>query len=216
MNIFDIETGPVPEPELARVKPTFTANRSYKDPAKIAADLAEKEAAWRENAALSAVTGRVLAIGMIDAFGHTTIVHDSADEAMVIRRFWLELTNTSPPYRPAIWGGFGIFHFDLPFLIRRSWRLGLKIPPIRNGRYWSEKFVDLREVWQCGDRRKPHVGQSVSRTPRTEAGKRRRLRAALPRRIDQAGCDPLPGAGSQDNQGPRLPDLPQHLAAIIQ
>lgn len=152
MNIFDIETGPVPESELARVKPEFVANRSYKDPAKIAADLAEKEAAWRENAALSAVTGRVLAIGMMDAFGHITIAHDPADEAGVIRRFWLEITNTSPPYRSSSWAGFGIFHFDLPFLIRRSWKLGLRIPPIRNGRYWSEKFVDLREVWQCGDR----------------------------------------------------------------
>lgn len=152
MNIFDIETGPVPDDELDRLKPEFSANRSYKDPAKIAADLAEKEAAWRENAALSAVTGRVLAIGMVDANGEITLAHDPTDEVSVIRRFWLEIENTSPPYRASTWGGFNIFHFDLPFLIRRSWKHRLKIPPIRVGRYWSEKFVDLREVWQCGDR----------------------------------------------------------------
>lgn len=49
--------------------------------------------------------------------------------------------------------GFNICSFDLPFLIRRSWKHGVPVPfGIRRGRYWGEQVIDLRELWQLGDR----------------------------------------------------------------
>jgi hypothetical protein len=34
--------------------------------------------------------------------------------------------------------------FDLPFLIRRSWAWGVPVPMVREGRFWSRQFIDLR------------------------------------------------------------------------
>jgi predicted PolB exonuclease-like 3'-5' exonuclease len=156
MNYFDIETEPLPDEELALVKPTFTAPRSWKDPAKIAAEIAEKEVAWKENAALSAVTGRVLAIGiivdgvfrMIDPQSQIEAARMQSGEAPVIREFWGAVSCSSEK-----WAGFNSFRFDLPFLIRRSWKLGIEVPRVvREGRWWGTRFVDLRELWQLGDR----------------------------------------------------------------
>jgi uncharacterized protein YprB with RNaseH-like and TPR domain len=49
--------------------------------------------------------------------------------------------------------GFNIFQFDLPFLIRRSWKHRVPVPlGLRRGRYWNDELIDLREVWQVGDR----------------------------------------------------------------
>ena len=47
--------------------------------------------------------------------------------------------------------GFNIAHFDLPFLIRRSMKHGIKFAPVfRNYRYLSDQFIDLMLVWKCG------------------------------------------------------------------
>jgi hypothetical protein len=48
--------------------------------------------------------------------------------------------------------GFYSNRFDVPFLIRRSWRLGVPVPRgIMHGRYMNDVFVDLIQVWQLGD-----------------------------------------------------------------
>ena len=45
--------------------------------------------------------------------------------------------------------GFNSNQFDLPFLIRRSWKHNVAVPMgIRRGRYWSDQVLDLRDVWQ--------------------------------------------------------------------
>ena len=70
--LFDIETAPLPESELAALVPPFdpaeVRTGNLKDPDKIAAKLAEAEANHRrdfiERAALDPLTGRVLAIGL--------------------------------------------------------------------------------------------------------------------------------------------------------
>ena len=49
--------------------------------------------------------------------------------------------------------GFNSNAFDLPFLIRRSWKHRVPVPfGIRRGRYWAEQMIDLRDAWQLGDR----------------------------------------------------------------
>ena len=60
--------------------------------------------------------------------------------------------------------GFNIFNFDLPFLIRRSWKHRVPVPfGLRRGRYWCEQLVDLRDAWQLGDRQAKGSLDSIAR-----------------------------------------------------
>jgi len=141
---FDIESAPLPESDLTPLMPVFEAPSNYRDEAKIKAAIEEKKKAWLEDAALDPLTGRVLCIGLL--IGEKFTLLENPDESQLLGEFWGRCVI---PGRRMI--GFNCFLFDLPFLIRRSWKHGLQ-PQVRKGRYWSDDFVDLREVWQCGDR----------------------------------------------------------------
>ena len=157
--IYDIETGALPEAELTALLPPFdpaeVKTGTLKDPDKIAAKLAEAEANHRrdflEKAALDPLTGRVVAIGLLypDSGEFVVIGHD--DEAATLREFWLTTKGEMGRINEMV--GFNSNGFDLPFLIRRSWRHRVPVPfGIRRGRYWSDEMVDLRDAWQLGDR----------------------------------------------------------------
>ena len=163
--VFDLETGPLAESELSALLPPFdpaeVKTGNLKDPAKIAEKIAEAEANHRrdffDKAALDPLTGRVIAIGMVLADGHqdydegefVIIGHD--DEARTLTEFWELVRGDMGRINPLI--GFNIGNFDLPFLIRRSWKHRIAVPfGIRRGRYWSDQVVDLRDAWQLGDR----------------------------------------------------------------
>ncbi len=127
---------------------------NLKDPEKIAAKRAEAEADHRrlfiERAALDPLTGRVLAVGLLSDQGDFRIIgHD--DEATLLREFWTACRDGKARLNRLI--GFNTHAFDLPFLIRRSFKHRVQIPfGIRRGRYWGEELIDLREEWQLGDR----------------------------------------------------------------
>lgn len=144
----DIETASQPAEVLANVKPEFTANKTLKDPDKIKADLAAKEAEWLDRAALSAETGKVLVIGVLD--GDRCEYFEGAEDA-ILTRFWPWLDMSLG--RGDIVAGFCIFHFDLPYLVRRSYINGVRIGLNRfRNRYWHENLVDIAEQWQLGNR----------------------------------------------------------------
>lgn len=165
--VFDIETGPLAERELAALLPPFdpaeVKTGNLKDPEKVAAKIAEAEANHRrdffERAALDPLTGRVLAIGMMTlppgeratAAGATYTLLGDEDEAELLRQFWAACQGEMG--RLHLMVGFNSHLFDLPFLMRRSWKQGVAVPlGIRRGRYWGEDVVDVREAWQLGDR----------------------------------------------------------------
>jgi hypothetical protein len=167
--IFDVETGPLADGELSALLPPFdpaeVKTGNLKDPAKIAEKIAEAAANHRrdffERAALDPLTGRVVAIGLQvyqsvpggDAFDGdaTTVILGAADEAALLTSFWAAVRGDHGRLNPLI--GFNICLFDLPFLMRRSWKHGVKVPfGIRRGRYWGDQVVDLRDAWQLGDR----------------------------------------------------------------
>lgn len=149
--IFDIETAPVSAEEAEKLAPVFEAPGNIKDPDKIKSAIAEKKAAWLDRLALDATTGGVCAIGLITETGETVMTLTSeSSEDVVIRSFWLAFL---AHYRDCPFVGFNIFGFDLPFMIRRSWKLGIEVPEgVRTGRYFSQSFVDLMEVYQLGNR----------------------------------------------------------------
>lgn len=150
--IFDIETGPEIDEVLAAMEPEFTAPANFKDPAKIAEKIQAQRAAWRDKAALCATTGRVLAIGTMQDDEIDLLVVDPEEgfsEAVLLDRFW-QLAAPGGHWRHLV--GFNSNRFDIPFLIRRSYKLGVTVPfGAMNGRYLNSRFIDLMESWKLGD-----------------------------------------------------------------
>jgi len=142
---FDIETGPLPDEILNEIEPVFEPPKTLKDPEKIRQAIAEKARGWRSKAALSPLTGQVLAIGL-RKLGKTQFL--LGDEKKMLRKFWKIFLTT----QPAEWVGHNCNSFDVPFLVRRSWFHSIKIPPkvmgFRGPNY--EKFTDTMVAWGCG------------------------------------------------------------------
>lgn len=146
---FDIETAPRDLTILEKLVPTFTAPSNYKDPEKIAANIAEQKEKWFEKAALSPVTGRVLVIAYWpeDQTAPTILeAPTEADEPRILAAFWDEVRS----FQFRIWSGWNIGSFDLDFLIKRSWfhRVPVPMGAIMSGRYMASKWRDLMKVFQ--------------------------------------------------------------------
>lgn len=169
---FDIETGGLPEEELLAIMPPFDPDDvklgNIKDPLKVQAkiDLAREKHKrdFIERAALCPLTGRVMAVGIVEKVSGVFECIGDDDEAELLRKFWKAVCFTESvemsPFGDEFGGdealnriiGFNVRLFDLPFLVKRSWKHRVAVPArLRSGRYWSEQMVDLRDVWQLGD-----------------------------------------------------------------
>lgn len=118
---------------------------------------ADEAAYWQgayDKAALAAETGAVCAIGYRNDAGTVVIDHilETPEDAM-LRRFWEQFSRCRKSQRPLI--GFNSNRFDVPFLARRSWIVGVPVPAsiTTPTGYLCPTFVDLMDRWQCGDRR---------------------------------------------------------------
>lgn len=111
---------------------------------------------FKSKAALDPTTGRVLAIGFqaADDAGKVAIEDGGGDEAKLIDAYWRKYAKCrATPGRPRRMVGCNITGFDLPFLVRRSWILGVDVPAtVRPDRYWDSLFVDIRDRWLLGQR----------------------------------------------------------------
>lgn len=142
--IYDIETMGLPHDELAPYLPErseFDPDNvklgAMKDPEKIAAKIeverekqvkAEDKAIQTaiDKAALSPETGQILCIGWHDD-GLTTIMGgDPKAEKLMLELFWRSVVEfRGAGYEFWGWNSAG---FDLPFIVKRSWRQGIAIP----------------------------------------------------------------------------------------
>ena len=166
---FDIETAPLSEDRIREFLPNnITPPKTYKTPEAQERYIAEKIGEFIANAALSPLTGRVCAIGF--AFGNSKvdflIDKDGEEERGILQGFWSFLNDTclceymtraNMTRSRAI--GFNSNEFDIPFLVRRSWILGVKIPDqvlinIKGRFYLSDSFVDVMQYWACGTMQK--------------------------------------------------------------
>lgn len=157
---FDIETKPLSEDELRNIMPPFdpdsVAVGNLKDAAKIMAKIEEKRASHEseffEKAALHAHTATILVIGYHNPDTKTTVIQE-ADEEKLIVDFWSQCSKMKSASRSMV--GVNIHGFDLPFIRRRSWMLGIDVPSwVREpgSRYWHKTFIDLCEEYGCGQR----------------------------------------------------------------
>jgi len=154
---IDIETSPLSDNWLAEIIKPFDPDEvktgNIKDPHKIAAKVQECEEKhftdFKKKAALSPMTGKVIAIGIqIEGSMSLLFEDDFPDgEKEILEIFWKKnaVCDTQEGFQLI---GFNIKEFDLPFLITRSWKHGLCVPILRTGRYFdSQKVIDLRDEW---------------------------------------------------------------------
>ncbi len=119
-------------------------------------DKAEWLDATRERAALSSLTGRVLAVGYWrnDEHGSNPSRINSVDiDEVDILNSWWNLCRENCGDRFVFHNGFG---FDLPFLVRRSWILDVTVPDwvmsVRGSRvsFNQDRFLDTMITWTMG------------------------------------------------------------------
>lgn len=155
---FDIETGPLPEEQLRQLfhektldEFAATCHRRWKRDTVALKYQEYKVKAFDEfvgKAALSAIAGRVLLIGLLWQENFTPIGND---ESAILEQWWETVDSAIANKQRMI--GHNSNGFDLPFLVRRSWLLGVPVPrEVRQGRYFNPLFQDTMEVWNCGSR----------------------------------------------------------------
>jgi len=145
MLVIDIETIANPDAQ----PPEFSAPANLKDPEKIKAAIEQKRIDWLADGALHADRGSVALIGYGMETG-ATIQPPALGEAPRIADCWELIKHNTPVV------GFNIIRFDIPFLVRRSWILGVPVPRDvvfdKRGYINQDRFIDLMLFWQCGDR----------------------------------------------------------------
>lgn len=140
---FDIETEA--NEEALKFIPEPTAPGNYKDEEKIASYITEKKAEQVEKAALDADYGKIIAIGV--QFNDTrdaVLLGDDGynTEKDLIGSFWSLFYEAR-----GMCCGYNIIGFDLPYLMRRSFDLGIKIQsqPVL-AKYRTNPTLDLMGV----------------------------------------------------------------------
>jgi len=147
---LDIET--IGNPDAVALLPEPKAHGRLKDPAKIAADIAEKKAALLADAALNALTARIVCFAAVGADGETVHCAQAAtDEAEreTVQRI-MEFLGADDA-RIVTWNGTG---FDLPMIYKRAMLLGVDpghfgAPPLSawTKRYSTDRHYDLMQIW---------------------------------------------------------------------
>ena len=116
--------------------------------------IADEQAYWTsilEGAALSALTGQVLAIGYKSKEKLRMDVQSATvDERKIINEFWKIYAAYSHAGNRMI--GFNIEDFDIPFLVQRSILIDIMVPVslFKQYRYLDGTFIDLRKIWCAG------------------------------------------------------------------
>src|SRR3990167_8353045 len=133
-------------PNAADFLEPVQAAKNLKDPEKIKADIAEKEAARTEKLALDWNVGRIAAIGWWTEQGGTEagICRGEADEQNALDLFW-----RTARHRTIV--GDNVKGFDLRFLVQRSRYLGITYPQLDFSKYSRKGIEDLYLMLTFGD-----------------------------------------------------------------
>ena len=183
---FDIETGPDGQSASAQM-PEFSAPSNWKDPEKIAAKIAEQEETWWEKLALNPLTGEIVAFGFrykgqsYSVSPIATLKEGFKEEALVdleqVLLIGVERLISKAGARS--WVGHNIYDFDLPFIVRRFWRYGMKMPAgWRQGNWWNNWLIDTHKLFALGkfkdyvslDKLALHLGHPKGKDGKSGAG----------------------------------------------
>ena len=154
--ILIIGTGGLPKDEILYLQPEFNAPANYKDSAKIQEWKARKAEEWLLDAPNSALSGRVLAIAY-QRDGMPCKVIDDEDESVLLEKFW----NVFRENPDCNFVGFNSRNWGIPFLVRRSWKNRVIVPRIFQGRFLNWNFIDIAQIWGCGNAEKVSLNTLV-------------------------------------------------------
>jgi hypothetical protein len=184
---FDIETGPDGQSACAQM-PDFHAPSNWKDPDKIAANLAKQEESWWEKLALDPMTGEIVAFGFRykgQSYSVSTSANVKRDDGVAVEVEDLEQVLLMGVDRliakagARSWVGHNIYDFDLPFIVRRLWRYGMKMPAgWRQGNWWNNWLIDTQKLFSLGkfkdfvslDKLALHLGHPKGKDGKSGAG----------------------------------------------
>lgn len=148
----DCVTDFIREPDYDQI----TAAKNLKDPEKIAADIASRQAAAKADyasalsrAALDWNVSRIVALGFqTEAMTepHVLTCKNEGEEAAALSVFWGETKG-----RQIV--GFNARNFDAPTLIQRSRLLNVSHPKLRLDRWGRGDVVDIRDILTFDDAR---------------------------------------------------------------
>lgn len=153
---FDIETKRDDSISQELWDELVSPRKNLKDEAKIAASIEEKRFEMMENAALDSDLATVAAISFSMSLhdeSHAFVVGVNGSESDALDGFWSALNLAEGNCV-----GYNILNFDLPFLLKRSFALGVKVsykPSMI--RFRSEPTTDLFQIlnsWQYGGGKK--------------------------------------------------------------
>ena len=145
--IFDIETVPLPTEQWLDNAEPFSPPSNIKDPAKIEARRLEHQNRVTERAALNPLSAEIAVIGIKGPARADSILLIGS-EADIIKNFFERFEAEGINQ----WIGFNIAAFDVPFIMRRAWALGIDLPTKRllvKGRRLSHWCIDLVELWKA-------------------------------------------------------------------
>ncbi len=160
---FDIETAPLPDVEqrihdLYPFNPDKVSLGNAKKPETVERIIEEARKAHvpdlLEKAALDPLLSHICAIGWWSPKEDEPVLMQASagGEPQMLRAFWgrIEKSWTGEYTR---WVGFNIAEFDIPFLFKRSWLIGVQ--PFYNvykGRWLDDRIADIRQIWGFYDR----------------------------------------------------------------
>lgn len=157
---LDIETAPDPTAALAEP----VANRSLKDPEKIAADLAAKAAAQREKSALDPWASRPCVLALLtEADDEPTILTISGDDTLRASLVILKRALRTSEGQARHILGFRVRDFDLRHLVHHYRRLDIVPPGFDLRRYSNVQVTDLYDLL-CDDECEHVVSRSLKST----------------------------------------------------
>jgi hypothetical protein len=143
--VLDVET--LPDPTVVPLLDPVRPKANLKDPAKIAADIAEKTADRADKMALSPDYCRIAVLGTYVVGGGDPkcyCCHGEDDERTALTLFWAAYALGTT----AIVSFYG-FKFDLPVLMRRSQLLGVPCPTLELTP-WKTPHIDLYDKLTFG------------------------------------------------------------------
>lgn len=160
--ILDIESVARPEAEIRQLVPAFNPDKvplgNATKPDTVAAIIEKARLTHGDDivakAALYPEYGQVAIAGFKCGANEPTIA--LGDNGIKERELLIDAWNEIEGFAEHVITGFNIKGFDLPFMVKRSWILGVKVPrriynPLKPKYPWHENIVDLLDVYRCGE-----------------------------------------------------------------
>lgn len=143
MLFLDIETEV--NPKAIEYMPEPEAPKNYKDPDKIKAYVDEKRKEQISKAALDNDFGMITAVAMRRSVNSKTVgwlVNERRSEADLLRSLWQCINDAG-----GVVCGYNIIGFDLPYILKRSFALGLqRVHYLDLRRYQMHPTIDLMQL----------------------------------------------------------------------